>query len=95
MSEPAILFAKPGAVRPSDKGVLRKAGIIVVEVEDLDDVRLVRPNREDQELPAGDLLAAFGQAVSETRDGDFSSTLKIAFARAVSVALVKRHAKPR
>lgn len=91
MTEAAILFAKPGTVRPSDKGALRKVGIIVVEVDDLDDVRLVRPEREQQELPHGDLLAAYALALGETKDGDYAQHLKIAFARAVSAALVRHH----
>jgi hypothetical protein len=59
MIDAAVLFVRPGAIRPSDKGALRKAGIVVVEVADPQDVRLVRAESvlgEGSELPRGDLL---------------------------------------
>jgi hypothetical protein len=88
MAENAILFAKPGAVRPSDKGALRKAGIIVVEVENLDDVKLVRPSVDGgSQLPSGELLRAFAIAISTDGTSDYT---KRAFAAAVSAAIISR-----
>lgn len=87
MSETALLFAKPGAVRPSDKGVLRKAGIIVVEVENLDDVKLVRPELgPGAQLPESELLRAFAVAL---KNGQSDYTKKL-FAEALSVAITTR-----
>lgn len=65
MSEPAVLFVKPGAIKPEDKAALRDAGVVVVEVENPDDVRLVRAEGilGAQELPHGDLLAAAASAI--------------------------------
>ena len=86
MAETAILFAKPGAVRPSDKGALRKIGIVVVEVENLEDVKLVRPDTVGSELPASEMLRAFAIGL---RDGNNSET-KRAFADAMAVAILER-----
>jgi hypothetical protein len=89
MSETAILFAKPGAVRPSDKGALRKAGIIVVEVENLDDVKLVRPELgPGAQLPESELLRAFAVAL---KNGAHGYTKQV-FADAVSAAIMARKA---
>lgn len=33
MTDPTILFVKPNAISAKDKAALRKAGVIVVEVE--------------------------------------------------------------
>lgn len=63
MSDVAVLFAKPGSVKPADKRALSKAGIIVVEVADPADVKFVRAATE---LPAGDLLAAAASAVNSS-----------------------------
>lgn len=65
MSEPAVLFVKPGSIRPSDKGRLHKAGVIVVEVENPDDVKFVRAQSclGAQELPHGDILTAAAKAI--------------------------------
>jgi len=89
MSEAAVLFCKPGSVRPSDKAALRKAGVVVVEVADPADVRFVRAEGVlgAQELPHGDLLAAAARAVLE------STYAPDKFGKAVAQALVARHAK--
>ena len=90
MSETAILFAKPGAVRPSDKGALRKVGIIVVEVESLDDVRLVRPALEGSQLPESELLRAYATALQQGQDNG----TKVAFANAVGAVLRSKDPQP-
>ena len=63
MTEPAVLFVKPGAVKPSDKTALRKAGIVVVEVEDPNAVKFIVPQRLPSELTPTDLLMAAISAV--------------------------------
>ena len=65
MSETAILFAKPGAVQAEDRQALREIGVIVVEVESFDDVKLVRPEASHSELPHGELLRAAGLALKD------------------------------
>jgi hypothetical protein len=92
MSDAAVLFVKPGAVKPNDKGALRKAGIIVVEVADPNDVRFVRAEGVlgAQELPHGDLLAAYARAL-KCDTGSYSGDVKKAFAAAVSDAIIARH----
>lgn len=90
MSETAVLFAKPSAVRPSDKAALRRAGVIVVEVEDPSDVRFVRAEGflGAQELPHGDVLAAAAKAIS--RASGFATDY---FGEELAKALIARHAK--
>lgn len=46
MSDPVILFVKPKAINESDKSALREAGIIVVEVDDLQSVKFTRAGAE-------------------------------------------------
>lgn len=81
MGEIAILFAKPGAVQAADREALREVGVIVVEVENLSDVRLVRAEAPQSELPHGDLLRAAGLALKD----EFSA--REAFGRIVATML--------
>jgi hypothetical protein len=71
---PAIMFVKPGAISPDDKAVLREAGVIVVETNDPDAVRLVQAGHD---LPSSALLAAAGKAVqaSEIAQAVFGITI--------------------
>lgn len=87
MSENAILFAKPGAVQPADREALRDIGIIVIEVESLDDVKLVRPESiGGADLPHSEMLKAFALAL---HNGNSSETKK-AFAEAVGAMILAR-----
>ena len=63
MSEPTILFVKPKAISARDKKALQGAGVIVVEVEDPQAVKLVRAGYE---LPNGGLLVAAMQAMQNS-----------------------------
>lgn len=65
-AETQILFCKPATVSEPDKAALREAGIITVEVESLDDVKLVRAGFE---IPHGTLLAAAATAVMASPTG--------------------------
>lgn len=42
MSDPTILFCKPGSVSSADKKTLKEVGIIVVTVDDPNSVRLTK-----------------------------------------------------
>lgn len=80
MTDAAVLFVKPKAIRPCDKGALRKAGIIVVEIDNPSDARFVR---SETELPNGDLLQAAGKAIMT------SNIAQKAFGAAIAAAVQK------
>lgn len=82
--DPAILFVKPKAISVRDKKALQAAGVIVVEVENVADVKLTRANAE---LLGGDLLLAAGEAIKS------SSVSRDAFAHAVCAAIEARCGK--
>jgi hypothetical protein len=89
MTDAAVLFVKPGAVKPSDKAALRKAGIVVVEVSDPFAVRLVRAESvlgAGAELPRGDLLRALAKGCEA---GDYK--VHAAVTRAISEAIRHRY----
>jgi hypothetical protein len=89
MIDAAVLFVKPGAVRPSDKGALRKAGIVVVEVDDPQAVRLVRAESvfgAGAELPRGDLLRVLAKGCDA---GDYK--VHGALTRALTEAIRHRY----
>lgn len=46
MSEPILLPVKPGSLSAKDNTVLRRAGVIVIEHEAPETLRLLRPNAE-------------------------------------------------
>ena len=80
MSDPAVLFVKPKAIKAADKRALQRAGIIVVEVDDVADVKLTRATAE---LSSTELLTAAAQAI---RGANFDS-VKVAFANLICRAL--------
>lgn len=80
MSDPSILFVKPKAISDEDKDTLRNAGIIVVEIENINDAKFVRPHSE---LSGSQLLHAAAKAVSSS---DHATTV---FGRAVAHALME------
>lgn len=53
MDDPAILFVKPQAIAPEDRALLADAGVVVIEVADPRDVKLVRATAD---LPGSELL---------------------------------------
>jgi len=84
MTEPAILFVKPGSVKPSDKGRLSKAGVIVVEIEDPAAVKFIRAGME---LSSGALLAAAAHALNNTAQyGNHQAVFGEAVAHALTAA---------
>lgn len=52
---PLILPIKPNSLSKADKAALQKAGVIVIEHENPESIRLLKPNSE---LSASDLLIA-------------------------------------
>ena len=78
--EPAVLFVKPGAIKQSDKRQLSKAGIVVVEIDDPNAVKLVRAGYE---VSRSDLLAAAAGALKSA-----SYSTQQAFCEAVCDLLI-------
>lgn len=79
MSEPTVLFVKPKAISQRDKKALAGAGVIVVEIEDVNAAKLVRPYAE---LSGSQMLSCAAKAI-----GDASDYTKAAFAKALCAAL--------
>lgn len=88
MTEPSILFVKPGAVKSSDKGRLSKLGVCVVEIEHPTDAKLITPSRE---LSHSALLAAAAAAIIEGASGQTQT----AFARSICAAIKAAHGSAR
>jgi hypothetical protein len=86
MADPAVLFVKPGAVKAADKTALRKAGVIVVEIADPNEVRFVRAEGVlgPQEMSHGDMLVAAVQAISGGADATTRKLFVDALAQALS-----------
>ena len=82
MTDPAVLFVRPKAIKPHDKAKLTKAGIIVVEIDDPKHVKFARPSAE---LDGSDLLRAAVKAINGT--GKYESPSE-AFGRALSDAIL-------
>ncbi len=86
MSDPTILFVKPGTVRPWDKRKLSKAGVTVVEVDHPSDIKLVRAGAVIKELSYGAILGAAAKAISSTHYGDARTSFGIALTEAIKAA---------
>lgn len=87
MTDPTILFCKPGAVKAADKKALKAAGVIVVAVDNPQDVKLMKANAE---ISGSTLLRAATKAMS----ADYSSDVKKAFAEAICAAIQSEANKP-
>lgn len=59
--ETNILVTRPGTLDQKDKELLRESGVIVVEADNPDDVRFLRP---EADLAHGDMLYAAMQAIA-------------------------------
>lgn len=84
MSEPVILFVKPGAIRADDKAALATAGVIVVEVENPQDVKLVRAHAE---LSGGEMLLAAAKAIEAAGS---TGSPKWEFGNAIARAIIEK-----
>ena len=82
VSDPSILFIKPKAISQRDKKALQAAGVVVVEVDDPQSVRLVKANAE---LDGSALLRAAAKAISES---GYQTDVKAAFGKALCAALL-------
>lgn len=80
-----LLIVKPRTLNAVDKAALRKAGVIVVEAANPDEVRFIRA---EQELAAGDLALAAMTALHVARD----TTANQVFIKLIGDALERRHA---
>jgi len=54
------MFVRPDAISADDKATLRDVGVIVIEIENPQDAKLIRAGTE---IEAGDLLNAAAKAV--------------------------------
>lgn len=92
MTDPAILFVKPGAIKDHQKAKLTKAGIIVVEVDNPDDVKFVHASSAApvQELSHGELLNAATKAINKSIDG----ACRGYFSTFIAEAVQARHGRP-
>ena len=73
-----ILVVKPGTLNNLDKSALRKSGVICVEAENPNEVKLIQP--DGLELAAGDLFLA---AMRGINNGSFPDAARNAFAKAL------------
>lgn len=84
MSDPVILFVKPKAISADDKASLKEAGVVVIEVANPHEVKLIRASSE---LSGGELLQAAAKAISEITDNDYGKQVQQKFSRAVCAAI--------
>lgn len=88
MTDPAILFVKPGAIKGDDKDRLTAAGVVVIEIDDPQNVKLVRAHAE---LPQSELLEAAATAISSPGAGRNSlNEIRIAFAENICKAIINK-----
>jgi hypothetical protein len=78
VTDPTILFVKPKAISTNDKKALQAAGVIVVEVDDVANVKLVKANAE---LSGSALLVAASTVIGK------SDCISQQFGRAVCAAI--------
>ena len=72
MSDPSILFVKPGAISAEDKSTLKESGVIVVEIGDPSAVKFIKASTE---LSGGDILRAACEAIVDTNGSEYASTV--------------------
>lgn len=80
MSDPVILIVPPQGLTARDKRELHKAGVIVIEMENPQEARLIRAHAE---VSSTDLLGAAAKAIST----DPNSGSRQTFAKAVCALL--------
>jgi len=84
--EPTIMFVRPGAITGDDKATLKGIGVVVIEIDNPQDVKLVRAGVE---LEAGALLNAAAKAIHK------SSYSEVAFGNLVAEAIELQFAADR
>lgn len=80
-----ILVVKPMSLSPSDKGLLRKAGIVVVEAAEPGDVRLL--SAEAPPIDGNVMLVAAMKALTQSFDTSSGKPQREMFARLMYQAL--------
>ena len=85
MSDPVILFVKPKAISAEDKKALQRARVIVVEIANVADAKLIRANTE---LPSTSLLRCAASAIAKAQYEE----VRQLFAKAVCAAIAARRA---
>lgn len=83
-----ILVTRPGVLTARDKSALRKSGVVPIEADEPNDVRLVQT--EGPTLQADDMLGAALSALA--RNGN-SYDLRAAFVKALSDSMNRRIAE--
>lgn len=63
MTDPAILFVKPGAISARDKKTLQKAGVLIIEIENPADAKFTRAHAE---LSSTEMLLAAAKAIYQS-----------------------------
>lgn len=80
MSDVSVMFVKPNAINNDDKEALRKAEIIVIEIDNPQDAKFVRASAE---LSTTDMLLCATRTIRKCN----SDATRAAFARAICEAL--------
>lgn len=88
MNEPTLLPVRPGTLTDKDKATLRKASVIVIEHENPNELRLLRPSGD---LNGDDLLHCAMRALV-VKTGVHGSDQREAFAHLVAAALDSKRA---
>jgi hypothetical protein len=71
MDEPSILVLRPGQLKAADRKALREIGVVVLEVDDPEDVRFMRPAAE---LTSSEMLACALRAIKSQGASSYLGT---------------------
>lgn len=95
-AEPSILFVKPGSIATEAKNDLRTVGVIVVEMDNPHEAKMVRAvsNLPLSDLSGSALLLAAAKALHGMVEGNFGKDVKRAFSDAVCEAIIAENKKP-
>jgi len=83
-----ILVTKPGTLTLGDRRKLRRAGVVTVEAEAPQDVRMLTP--EGPPLGGDDLLYAAMRALAQTSDDSAARYAKRAFVEIIAKLLAEQ-----
>jgi len=86
--EPMIMPVRPGTLDAYDKRELRKIGVVVIEHENPEELRLLKPMAE---VSGGAMLVAAVRALTQP-GGNYVTSAQTQFAREVAAAVLKQHA---
>lgn len=85
MTEPTLLPVTPGSLSADDKATLREAGVIVIEHEHPETLRLLRPAAD---LDSSELLACAMKALCDPNNASVS--VQASFTRAFGAAIANK-----